>query len=105
MKTHRIITSIACAAALLALGAGCATAQPSSGHALPSWNDGPAKQAIVEFVTKTTKPGSPDFVPPAERIATFERIEGRFGLQAKLSTLLAGLSGLSMLWLTGGWGL
>jgi hypothetical protein len=40
---------------------------------LPSWNDGPAKQAIVQFVAKTTKAGSPDFVPPAERIATFDQ--------------------------------
>ena len=39
---------------------------------LPSWNDGKAKQAIVEFVAKVTKEGSPDFVPPAERIATFD---------------------------------
>ena len=39
---------------------------------LPSWNDGPAKTAITEFVAKITKPGSPDFVPPAERIATFD---------------------------------
>src|SRR5690242_18112926 len=39
---------------------------------LPSWNEGPAKKAIVEFVTKVTKPGSPDFVPVAERIATFD---------------------------------
>jgi len=39
---------------------------------LPSWNDGAAKQAIVEFVTKETKEGSPDFVPVAERIATFD---------------------------------
>jgi hypothetical protein len=39
---------------------------------LPSWNDGPAKQSIVEFVAKVTKEGSPDFVPPAERIATFD---------------------------------
>ena len=39
---------------------------------LPSWNDGPAKQAIVDFVAKVTKEGSPDFVPPAERIATFD---------------------------------
>ena len=44
-------------------------------------------------------------LPPADRIATFERIEGRFGAQAKLSTLAAGLSGLWMLWLTDGWGL
>jgi phosphoglycolate phosphatase-like HAD superfamily hydrolase len=41
--------------------------------ALPSWNDGPAKQAIVEFVRTTTTEGSPQFVPPPERIATFDQ--------------------------------
>jgi len=40
---------------------------------LPSWNDGPAKQAIVKFVEMTTTQGSPNFVPPAERIATFDQ--------------------------------
>jgi phosphoglycolate phosphatase-like HAD superfamily hydrolase len=40
---------------------------------LPSWNDGPAKQAIVAFVKDTTTQGSPKFVPPAERIATFDQ--------------------------------
>ena len=40
---------------------------------LPSWNDGPAKKAIVEFVQVTTTPGSTKFVPPAERIATFDQ--------------------------------
>jgi hypothetical protein len=44
-------------------------------------------------------------LPAADRIAMFERLEGGFGAQAKLSTLLAGLSGLWMLWLTDGWGL
>jgi hypothetical protein len=39
---------------------------------LASWNDGKAKQSIVDFVAKVTKKGSPDFVPPAERIATFD---------------------------------
>ena len=39
---------------------------------LPSWNDGPAKATIIEFVAKVTKEGSPDFVPPAERIAVFD---------------------------------
>ena len=34
---------------------------------LPSWNDGPPKQAIVEFVQATTEQASPKFVPPAER--------------------------------------
>src|SRR5262249_10403107 len=40
---------------------------------LPSWNDGPARQAIVAFVKETTTQGSPTFVPPAERIATFDQ--------------------------------
>jgi phosphoglycolate phosphatase-like HAD superfamily hydrolase len=39
---------------------------------LPSWNNGKARQSIVDFVEKVTKPGSPDFVPAAERIATFD---------------------------------
>jgi len=39
---------------------------------LPSWNDGPAKQSIITFVEKVTKPGSPDSVPVPERIATFD---------------------------------
>ncbi len=39
---------------------------------LPSWNGGPAKQSIVAFVEKVTKAGSPEFVAPAERIATFD---------------------------------
>src|SRR5205814_3605587 len=43
-----------------------------AGDPLPSWNDGKAKQSIIEFVEKVTKPGSPDFVPPNERIATFD---------------------------------
>ena len=40
---------------------------------LPSWNEGPAKQAIVDFVKATTTQGSPQFVPEAERIATFDQ--------------------------------
>ena len=39
---------------------------------LPSWNDGPAKQAILEFVKATTQGGS-QFVPPEARIATFDQ--------------------------------
>jgi phosphoglycolate phosphatase-like HAD superfamily hydrolase len=40
---------------------------------LPSWNDGAAKKAIVDFVQATTTQGSPKFVPAAERIATFDQ--------------------------------
>ena len=39
---------------------------------LPSWNDGPTKQSIVDFVTKVTKDGGPDFVKPEDRVATFD---------------------------------
>jgi hypothetical protein len=39
---------------------------------LPSWNNGAPKQAIIAFVERVTKEGGPDFVPVAERIATFD---------------------------------
>jgi phosphoglycolate phosphatase-like HAD superfamily hydrolase len=39
---------------------------------LPSWNESTAKAAIIEFVAKVTQPGSPEFVPEAERIAVFD---------------------------------
>jgi len=54
---------------LFALGA-AAQAQPDP---LPSWNDGAAKKAIVDFVKDTTTQGGPKFVPLEERIATFDQ--------------------------------
>jgi phosphoserine phosphatase len=39
---------------------------------LESWNDGPARSAIIDFVMKVTTANGPDFVPPADRIATFD---------------------------------
>ena len=39
---------------------------------LPSWNDGPAKKAILQFVAAVTEKGGRDYVEPAERIATFD---------------------------------
>ena len=54
--------------ALLLVG-GCATVQTDP---LPAWNEGKVKTTIVIFVGKVTTPGSPDFVPVAERIATFD---------------------------------
>ena len=45
----------------------------ASGGPLPSWNDGAAKQAIVDFVRATTDQGSPKFVPPEDRVATFDQ--------------------------------
>ena len=40
---------------------------------LPSWNEGRAKQAIVEFVQATTDQSSLKFVPPVARVATFDQ--------------------------------
>jgi hypothetical protein len=57
--------------ALLAMAfASLTTAQAQ--EPLPSWNDGRTKQSIIEFVAKVTQESSPDFVPPAGRIATFD---------------------------------
>jgi len=44
----------------------------TAGNPLPSWNDSVSKKAIVGFVDRVTKQGSPDFVPEAERVATFD---------------------------------
>ena len=56
------------AAALSLAGQANAESDP-----LPSWNAGPAKDAIVKFVHATTDAASPDFVPLADRIATFDQ--------------------------------
>ena len=39
---------------------------------LPSWNEGPARSAILDFVARVTMEGGSDYVPPSERIATFD---------------------------------
>ncbi len=57
---------------LIALGVLCAAIAHAATDALPSWNEGASKQAIVQFVEKVTAQGSATFVPPAERIATFD---------------------------------
>jgi phosphoglycolate phosphatase-like HAD superfamily hydrolase len=58
--------------ALATLIAALATAPARATDPLPSWNDGPAKRAVVAFVEKVTKEGGPDFVPATERIAAFD---------------------------------
>jgi hypothetical protein len=49
------------------------TAAQAQTDPLPSWNDGPAKQAIIALVKATTDRTSPKFVPPEMRIATFDQ--------------------------------
>jgi phosphoglycolate phosphatase-like HAD superfamily hydrolase len=49
-----------------------ASAEPANPDPLPSWNDGPTKQSIIDFVARVTKEGGPDYVAPPERVATFD---------------------------------
>jgi phosphoglycolate phosphatase-like HAD superfamily hydrolase len=64
MHSFRVFVSIA----VVWLAQGWVAAQTP----LPSWNEGAAKQAILDFVAKVTKEGTPDFVPSDDRIAVFD---------------------------------
>jgi phosphoserine phosphatase len=81
--SNRSITTILFALALRAIAARAqAPADP-----LPSWNDGPAKKAIVDFVKTTTTQGSPQFVSPEERVATFDQ-DGTLWVEQPIYTQL-----------------
>ena len=66
LQTRNVVTA-ALVGALIFITTAAQAADP-----LPSWNDGAAKQSIIKFVAKVTNDSSPDFIPPAERIATFD---------------------------------
>jgi phosphoserine phosphatase len=68
-----LLMAMATAPALPQLLIPTATNAQGQGAPLPSWNDGPAKQAIVDFVRVTTQQRSPNFVPSEERIAVFDQ--------------------------------
>ena len=57
---------------LVYVGLACGRAASAADEPLSSWQDGPAKRAIVDFVARVTTRGGPDFVPESERIATFD---------------------------------
>jgi phosphoglycolate phosphatase-like HAD superfamily hydrolase len=63
----------------------CAAAACAQDASLPSWNEGPAKQAIVDFVRKATDRNGPDFVEPGERIAAFDN-DGTLWVEQPLYT-------------------
>ncbi len=63
---------------------------PAAGHAekadpLLSWNDGPAKKAILDFVQSSTDKASPQYVPPEQRITTFDQ-DGTLWVEQPLYT-------------------
>jgi hypothetical protein len=73
MKSTMSLSFNACPHLCAEHAADAGSAAEAQTDPLPSWNDGPAKQTIVTFVQETTTPGSTKFVPPAERIATFDQ--------------------------------
>ena len=62
----------ALARVLLATTVGVSAGEALGQEALPSWNDGASKKAVVAFVERVTRAGAPDFVPMPERIAVFD---------------------------------
>jgi phosphoglycolate phosphatase-like HAD superfamily hydrolase len=68
------VALFASVALVIATGSTASLAQQTARtDPLPSWNDGPAKEAIVQFVRTTTDPSSNKFVPVPERIAAFDQ--------------------------------
>lgn len=70
-----------------ALRSTSAMAQTQAGP-LPSWNEGPAKASIVDFVARVTESGGPYFVPPDQRIATFDN-DGTLWIEQPMYVQLA----------------
>lgn len=68
---RRLLQTLAAFPALLMLRQPAAAPNPFL--PLESWNDGPARQAIVDFVRATTDPAHQNYVPPGHRIATFDQ--------------------------------
>jgi phosphoglycolate phosphatase-like HAD superfamily hydrolase len=74
-------------AALLSFGLAALAGSPAQAATdpLPSWNEGPSKQSIIDFVTRVTEEGGPDYVAPPERIATFDN-DGTLWVEQPLYT-------------------
>ncbi|MCY1082168.1 HAD family hydrolase [Archangium lansingense] len=73
LRTAReVVLPLLCLTALAASSPSPAQAPATREDPLPSWNEGAPKKAILDFVKRVTTPGSPDFIPVEERIATFD---------------------------------
>ena len=70
---RRILLSTAALLPITALLRNTSALAQDAGSQLASWNDGPAKQAIINFVRATTDSSGPKFVPPEKRVATFDQ--------------------------------
>ncbi|MEE4603747.1 MAG: HAD family hydrolase [Desulfobacteraceae bacterium] len=72
MNKKRFYSAVSTLAAVLLTLGMLSTVAVGDQDPLPSWNEGTAKQSIIDFVTRVTQSGSPDFVVPEQRIATFD---------------------------------
>ncbi|MGA8918130.1 MAG: HAD family hydrolase [Pseudolabrys sp.] len=92
MRTFFYAHRRAVLAALLTSAAGAVTLSRfpalAQGDPLPSWNDGKAKQSILDFVAAVTREGSPDLVPAPQRVATFDN-DGTLWVEQPMYTQLA----------------
>jgi phosphoserine phosphatase len=85
---RKLLSTLAVLPAFTALlRSGSALAQ-TPGSALSSWNDGPVKTSITDFVARVTTQGGSDFVSPAERIAVFDN-DGTLWLEQPMYVQLA----------------
>ena len=88
INRRRLLTTAATLSLLFAPALPFLRSAQAQTDPLPSWNDGPNKQAITGFVARVTQQGGPDFVPPAERIATFDN-DGTLWVEHPMYTQLA----------------
>jgi hypothetical protein len=84
--------------ALCLVGLGCSSSETTQSTSdtqsvvatdpLPSWNDGPLKTTLLDFIQHTSSPGDPEFVPEKDRIATFDN-DGTLWVEQPMYTQLA----------------
>ncbi len=85
-KRFLLVVWVALASTLPTVGFGAAP-EPAA-DPLPSWNDGPAKKAIVDFVRATTAKDGKGYVPPEQRVAVFDQ-DGTLWVEHPIYTQLA----------------
>jgi phosphoglycolate phosphatase-like HAD superfamily hydrolase len=84
--SRRAVLAGVLAAGLFGFASG--QAQSEAPDPLPSWNEGPVKKSIIDFVTRVTKKGGPDYVKPELRIATIDN-DGTLWVEQPMYTQLA----------------
>src|SRR5215475_3971385 len=72
MRRRMMMSIVACLLLALFSASPLSAGEPAKDEALSSWNEGPSKKAILDFVDRVTQEGGADYVKPEERIATFD---------------------------------